>query len=694
VSNQVSENPEVDPAKTKAFAIIDVANFRQAVGRIAGGDRYADVRVAKLVELLRRHNYELTGLALALPTQVVQRYLPLSAIGSGMSTPPPHLKRIIDEVGVWRSREVQWVFNQGPKAGLSFRSVEILTGALDEDGEVGVDDLIVARAMIAAEEIRRDSSRAGEEILVFSHDTDLLHLSQYVDGVPLRVVGRVEALRATHGAGQVNWLGLTSNELQFLVPPFPNPGPARSPQTGTFTQQPLAPPVESRVAVVVDAYGLACSGAAALNIAELPDAASVRQCLVDLRLAKDSSELRSLTFVVPDINVRRDPRPDEDRLSKLEKKAWAERDSFLDQLATNLETDEEFGTNAIRGTLAPVQIPAADRVDATRLEAQQYIKRHSTLITAATLRKCFNSTSEVIVVMTDCPDVVAALEFLLHTKKHLLGSKQIIRLGIRAQPLAALKSRADFRMPYCVLTGLRLARLLRLTGPVGRELRSAIADSASNLASGSWEVVCYEPEVGGVRVRSDHQPAVELVVFNCVRMGLHKGQKFSGKKMNLEISADPSRPVDTLAFDVRGSSSVVPKVAVVVGRDANGVSFDYDDDGIPDGSVSLGHDFSSLEPQSQIVVGVVDSTNHRYLYVAGTPGIHREEQLAKVVETGTVARAEIDGSIVDVHPIQGGSLASLKVGDSVAAIDIGLVGSPHHVVLSSALGDSLLFRGH
>lgn len=679
---------------TRAFAIIDVANFRRAVGRLTDRDLYADVRVEKLVDLLRRHDYELTGLALALPTQVVQRYLPLSAIGSGTATPPPYLKRIIDEVGVWRSREVQWVFNQGPKAGLSFRSVEILSGALDEDGEVGVDDLVVARAMIAAEEIQRDPSRAGEEILVFSHDTDLLHLSQYVDRVTLRVVGHDRALRATHGAGQVNWLGLTSNELRFLAPPFPSPGPAGSPQTGTLTQRPLVPPVESRVAVVVDAYGLACSGAAALNIAELPDAESVRQCLVDLRLAKDSSELRWLTFVVPDINVRRDPRPDEDRLSKLEKKAWAERDSTLDQLATNLEIDEEVGTNAIRGTLAPVQIPVADRIDATRLEAQQYIKRHSTLITAATLRKCFNSNSEVIVVMTDCPDVVAALEFLLHTKKHLLGSKQIIRLGIRAQPLAAHKSRADFLMPYCVLTGLRLARLLRLTGPVGRELRSAIADSASNLASGSWEVLCYEPEVGGVRVRSDHQPGVELVIFNSLQMGLHKGQRFSGKKMNLEISADPSRPIDTLAFDIRGSASVIPKVAVVVGRDANGVSFDYDDDGIPDGSVSIGHDFSSLEPGSQIVVGVVDSTIHRYLYIAGMPAVHRDEQLAKVVETGTVVKAEVDGAIVDVHPIQGGSLAAIKVGDSVATIDIGLVGSPHHVVLSSALGASSLFRGH
>jgi hypothetical protein len=413
---------------------------------------------------------------------------------------------------------------------------------------------------------------------------------------------------------------------------------------------------------------------------------------MDLRLASDISEISSLTFVVPDIDVRREPRQEEEKLSKFEAKAWAERDSTLDQLASNLETDDEEGTNAIRGSLAPVQIPVADRADPTRLEAQQYIKRHSTLITAATLRKCFKSDSEIVVVMTDCPDVVAALEYLLSTKKHLLGSKQILRIGIRVQPLAAQKSRAQFLMPFCVLTSLRLASLLRLTGPAGRELRSTIADPEANLASGIWEVVCYEPEVGGVRVRSDDQRAVELVIVNATEIGLHKSQKFSGKTMDLKISADLTGPVDTLAFEVRGSSSVVPMAAVVVSRDADGVSFDYDDDGIPDGSVSLGHDFSALEPGSSIVIGVIDSTHHRYLYVAGRPGVHRYEQRAEVVKAGAEVKANVGGDVVVVHPIQGGSLSAIKVGDSVVTIDIGPSGAPYYVVLSSALGDLSLFR--
>jgi len=107
---------------------------------------------------------------------------------------------------------------------------------------------------------------------------------------------------------------------------------------------------------------------------------------MDLRLASDISELSSLTFVVPDIDVRREPRQEEEKLSKFEAKAWAERDSTLDQLASNLETDGEEGTNAIRGSLAPVQLPGTSPAHPTRLEAQQYLKRHSTLITAATLR--------------------------------------------------------------------------------------------------------------------------------------------------------------------------------------------------------------------------------------------------------------------------------------------------------------------
>lgn len=676
----------------RAFAIIDVANFRRRIGDVVGGKRYADFRVEKLVEVLRRHDYELSGLALALSTQVVQRNVPLTAIRAGAPpTIPQHLKNLIDKNKIWLQREANWVFNYGHTVKLGFRNLETLPGALDEHGEVGVDDLIAARAMVAAAEIRRDSSRHGEEILVLSHDTDLLHLSQYIDGVTLRIVGLDDELKKTHGEGCANWLGLTEREVKFLVPPHLALGPHQPPKTDTLQPSEPAAAVESRVAVVVDAYGLACSGAAVLNIAELPDAQSVRECLLDLGLAEDISELRSLTFVIPDVDISQFPRDGEAKLSKFEKKAWADRDSDLDQRAADLEADNDPGTNSVRGNLAPVHIPTEDRVDASRLEAQQYIKRHSTLITTATLRECFNSTAEVVVVMSDCPDVVAALDYVLSAKQELLGSKRIMRLGIRANPLAAYRVRAEFSVPYCVLTSMRLARLLRLTGPTGRELRSTFANNP-DLAHGKWEVISYEPEVGGIRVRSDGESSITLVVLNVAKLGLHKGQKFSGKKLDLRIAADPTLPIDTLAFEVRGTQAFVPKVAVVVDRDANGVSFDYDEDGIPDGSVPLGHDFTSLETKSSIAIGELSSSQHRYLYLAGEPGSQRTEMRAEVVKVGEQVKIRIGDDVATVHPIQGGSLSALKLKDQIIVIDIGSTGSPHHVVLSSEIGETTLFN--
>jgi hypothetical protein len=675
----------------RAFAIVDVANFQRDIGELVKGKRYADFRVGKLVEVLRRHEYELSGLALALSTQVVQRNVPLTAIQVGAPPLiPPYLKKRIDKNQIWLQREANWVLNQGHTVNLGFRTLETLPGALDEHGEVGVDDLIAARAMVAAEEIRRDALRQGEEILIFSRDTDLLHLSQYIDGVTLRIVGLGSKLRETHGDDRANWLGLTKSELRFLVPPHRALGPRQPPATGTLKRSEPATRVESRVAVVVDAYGLACSGAAVLNIAELPDVQSVRQCLLDLGLAGDSSDVRSLTFVIPDVDISQFPRSGEEKLTKFEKTAWADRDSHLDQSAADLEADNDPGTNSVRGALAPVHIPAKDRVDPRRLHAQQYIKRHSTLITTTTLRECFNSTAEVVVVMSDCPDVVAALDYVLSAKQGLLGSKRIVRLGIRANPLAAYRVRAEFSVPYCVLTSMRLARLLRLTGPTGRELRSTFA-SDPELAHGKWEVIAYEPEVGGIRVRSDGENPVTLVVLNVAKLGLHKGQKFSGKKLDLRIAANPSLPIDTLAFEVRGTQAFVPKVAVVVARDANGVSFDYDEDGIPDGSVPLGHDFISLEAKSSIAIGELSPSQHRYLYLAGEPGSQRAEIRAEVVEVGDQVKIRIGDDLAIVHPIQGGSLSALKLKDQIIVIDIGTTGSPHHVVLSSAISETTLF---
>jgi len=689
-----SPDSAVNYVSTRAFVIVDVANIRMAVARQLGQDRQADLRVEKLVQLLRHHDYELTGIAVALPTQVLQRN-PHVAPPGGVTSQPSYkrLKAYVDELNVWRSRESQWVFNKGRAAGLSFRSLETLQGAVDDDGEIGVDDLIVARAVIAAEEIRRDKQRSGEEILVASHDTDLLHLAQYVDEVPLRVVGNAQTLKLTHGSGQVPWIGLTSDELKFLARTDLKLRQRETSRSDSETEISPPPLVESEVSAVVDAYGLACSAAAALSISELPDSASVRKCLVDLRLVDNADEVKSLTFVVPDVHVDKPPRDGGDPLSKFEKKAWSARDDKLDQLSAQLETDNEDGTTAIRGPLAPAHVPKSDRVDATRLEVQHYIKRYSTLITAAVVRQCLRSSSRDVVVLTDNPDVILALDYLLSVKRDLMGTTRLLRIGVRAQPLEVPRSRAGLALPYVVLTSARLASLVRLMGPSGRSLRTSIAETNSEITRGHWQVVGYEPEVGGVRVRSKVSSSVELVVFDSARFGLNMNQGIQGKNMNLQVVVDPNQPVDALIFEMQAARQVRQRVAVVVERDGDGVTFDYEDDGIADGSVNLGHDFASVEPRGRIVVGTIDDTHHRYLYLLDDQATERPEQRAEVVEVGDTVKISVGGTVFDAAGIQGVALVDLRKGSSVAVVDVGEASSPHYVVISNALDGSPVFRG-
>jgi hypothetical protein len=673
---------------SRAFVIIDVANFRMAIARQLGQGRQADLKLEKLVQLLRQYDYETSGIAVAMPTQLAQRYPYANADSANdVQSSLSRLKSYVDELNVWRSRETQWLFNKGASFGLKFRTLETLPGCIDEDGEIGVDDLIVTRALVAAEEIRRDASRSGEEVLVLSHDTDLLHLSQYADDVPLRVVGLDETLRATHGRGDVNWIGWSSEEMKALASSRPIPRRRGNPPILNTTSVP-PPLVESRVSVVVDAYGIACSGAAALNLAELPDGHSVRQCLLDLRIARDVADLQSLTFVVPDVHVDRPPRDGGQSLSKFERTAWNARDKQLDELSRQLEVDGELGTNVVRGTLAPAHMPAANRIDSRRLDVQQYIKRYSTLITAATVRECLRSSADDVVVFTDSPDVITALDYLLAVKKHLLGSKRLLRIGVRAEPLTPPKSRAAFKVPYFVLTSVRLAKLLRLTGLSGRSLRTAVAGSAASLGNGTWQVVGLEPEVGGVRVRSVTSAQVELVIFDAAKLGLGLNQEFSAAKMQLQVSIDPAQPVDVLVFQAQAAGRVRQRSAVVVGRDASGVTFDYEDDGVPDGSVHLGHDFSSVDHRGKIVVGVVDESKHRYMYLSDNHGSERREERAIVVDAGASIRVSVGGSIFEAEPIQTSDLGDLKSGDSIAVIDVGSEHEARYVVISSALGDS------
>jgi len=184
----------------------------------------------------------------------------------------------------------------------------------------------------------------------------------------------------------------------------------------------------------------------------------------------------------------------------------------LDALSRDLSTDDDAGTEAVRGGVTPVHIPVDVRQVRDRSRLLRYIKRYSTLLTAVTLRKVLYSKAKQVVVFTDNPDFIFALDHILAKTPELVGEKQLLRVGLLAEPLFGPASRAALKLPHLVLTAGRLAGLVRIVGPVGRDLRNVIEDGHSDVASGDWEVIGYEPEVRGLRVRSQSAPNVQAVL--------------------------------------------------------------------------------------------------------------------------------------------------------------------------------------
>jgi hypothetical protein len=699
-----------------AYVILDAANYRKRVGELTKQDGLADVCIERLVDLLRQRGYVPTGCAVAMPTQVVTRQpQPFGESDAQRARLSEELTRKVEKSRVWFKREADWLLQNASKMNLGFRSLELLRGGLDSGGEVGVDDLIVAKALIVAAEIQKDAQRAGEQILVLSHDTDLLHIAQYTGNVEVLLVGtHTEGKRPDKGFNrpQIGLIELSDQELKYLDATQPAPASFGS---GKPTRKPPAiakakKPVDSTVAVVVDAYGLTCEGATALGISELPNVESVRNVLTDIGLAKSPAAVRSIMFVVPDIFAEVEPRPGGKQLADLpkaerkkwsaERRAWEHRDKQLDGLAVNVGYDNDDGTNVVRSELVPAHLRTNGRRNLAMHDVLQQVKRYSTYITAAVLWECLYSTANDVVIFTDNPDVLLALEYVLTQKSDLIGEKRLLRIGLRAEPLSVPETRTALSLPYLVLTSGRLVDLFRLTGPSSRELRRIIADADTETVKGEWVVVGYEPEVGGVRARSRTRPDVQAIVLNPRLFSKGPGAEFSGDTEHMQVIVDPRRPLSSLMLGPRDANAAELRHARVVRRDASGIAIDWDDDGHEDAWVPLDHDLEAVESGSGVVIGTVGNGGHQFVYFTDDhshtrqPG--RTERRALVLaerdrQRGTIS-IDVDGRTFGGYPIQGASLAGLRSGDSIVVVDVGSPGAPHYVVISNGLADCPVFR--
>lgn len=662
----------------RAFVILDVANIRHEISEMQGRPgRQSELFIRSVRAVLSARNYDVTGIAVSMPLLVVSE-----TSGTDQSRALDLAKRARD-----------WVQREATK-----NKFEVLQGGIDGNREIGVDDLIVVRTLIEAEAIRTNPNRAGEKILVFSHDSDLQHLSQFADGVQVRILGHIarfndERMRAR----RIEFEGLAADEMLSCavdsteVPPAPQSLLA---QRSRVLPLQLPQVVTAGTVVVVDGYGVACSAAAALGIAELPNAESVRDCVEALGY----SGVNSVQFVLPDVHIKVRPRQNSSELTSYERSAWAARDAQLDGLDADLKNDHDPGTEVVRGYLVPAHIPDEARVDPLRQETIRHLKQHSTLLTASAVRHWLRAEADDVVVMTDVPDVVLALDYLLLKFSHVRPTR-IMRVGTRARPLLPATGGRHFRLPYFVLTEGRLAQLVRVRGRAGRSLRDAVelSTTGSGLLHEQWQVVAFEPEILGYRVQSCVRPDVEVVIMDAERLNLNVNDVVDGKELNLAIYADPNQPIDPLVTVARmlGGADVGTLVAEAARRDSDAIHFDLDGDRQPDVRLPIGHDFQPVRPGARAILGYLhgDSTTLRYVAVESMGEVSPVQLEARVTVSDVDSSAVFAnglGSDNRVHAIQGAPLVDITVGDEVMVTNVGDTDGPHYVLLSSALGTSPL----
>jgi hypothetical protein len=660
----------------RAFAILDLASFRHEIAEVKGRPgRQEDLHLVNLISLLKARQYELSGIAVALP------------ILSVSETPDMQ----VDAARELAARSQKWVQRERNRT-----TFEVLQGGIDGSREIGVDDLIVVRALLEAEAIRSTVARKGEKILILSHDSDLQHLSQFADGVQIRIIGHRSKFSPDRlRAQQVECEGLSDGELRYLsqkggsVPTIMEDGLAQRRGVAPID---LPPVFKSPTVAVVDGYGLACSAASALGISELPNAESVRSVLSDLGLGAANS----VQFIVPDVNLKARPRRGQPKLSSFERSAWASRDSQLDQLVTDLQGDNDTGTDVVRGVLSPAHLSEGARLDPARRESVRNAKQHSTLITATVVRHWLGAGASNVIVVTDIPDVVVALDYLIVKHGELRPSK-ITRVGTRARPLNPLLGGRHFQVPFVVLTERRLGQMTRLRGRGGRSLRAAmgVSPTSKGLLQEQWQIVGYEPEVRGLRARSIARPDVEVVIMDTQRLGLDPDAVVDGARLNLAIYGDPNKPIDPLLVVSRGAEAndaIHTLVAEVAGRDSESIQFDIDGDGSPDVSLTAGHDYQPVRAGAPAILGYLKADARTLRYIAINDDVAhaaRAEERARVVsiENGVV-KVSIEGRECVAHSIQQSSLVGIREGETVLVIDVGSESAPHHVVLSSALVES------
>lgn len=724
------------PVLVAADVVVDVASLGFAIGSALDGPdarRLVHPHLPALVTALGRRGLQVRSLWVAVPVVPVR-------VGADANP-----DRAVGLVAGWE----RWLHEQTAALDSEFGlDLEVLAGATDGIGEVGVDELVAWTALELADGIGEAGDRGGDAVVVVSSDSDMWHLASLVGPAALVVAGGFRPQqRADLLASGRAFVAFSGPSLEAMAPQSESEPPeivfrpvaevvpagelsGDTPLDGVVVVERLAGGLDfvgssPRAAVVpipssgaggggahhggsgddgvegahtiavVDAYGLFRATQMAIGAADLPGPEEVRGLLAQFGWDSPIATL----FVVPDLSAKVDGR---DLRDEGRRHAWRTRDAELDALAAELDEDGDPLTQVRRSEL---------RVGATSVTH----KRLSTGIVAELWRATRRGGGVEVVVLTEDRGVCWLLEC---APRVLRSFPPVTRMGLhpsRVEPLAgAVSPEPSAPRQLVVLTEYLAAQLTGvLHRSFGRSLRDRLADAAGTDVR--LEVHGIDAESGGLEVTvvasgeandGERSSMTDGRALGELRTILHSGD---GGQLaeTLAASVDglgSTGAVIELYFDHRRTCSA-PEVVLrqpdhqqaetrearVVQREGYRLWVDLDFDGIADLGIATGHDTTTYRVDETVVIQRAGSEGDRWVLRDPGPGVGAPEvhpvvlRLQSLGEGGAQAVDVESGRVGWVEPMPG--QAAVDGADYLFAVEVPPSDGPgvEWIAVSSAL---------
>lgn len=580
-----------------------------------------------------------------------------------------------------------WKRQSSNLQGSRHRSVRTrpLWGATDGEREVGVDVMVAAAALEAARGLER--SAIPGVVLVFSHDTDMFDLYRCSPTVPIVVAGSFESNerkeankqgaprlhisrdvlrsaaewnpgstvderkpfgalrrlgpdRSTWPEGTAVVEGATEGDLVHVRPN----GDVVAVTSDDWRKRTAAEAervraVDAPTRVVADPYGIMNGAIRSIGVACLPDPESIETIVAGLGWSPPFSVLAT----IPDVS------PYHQSMDQARRRAWWIRDSELDALASTFDNDDDPATVQRRALLKPARVE--DRRSFDRDVSARAIKRLATGMMADLWHAVSATTDGHVVLMSEDPDLAYALEHLGASRVDRY--RDVTRVGLHANRYEVLphdgsQSPKRVRLPFTVLPDVTVAMLCRVVDrPYGHHLRSALAHALSSKAC--WTVRGTDPETNSITVEthttvstsdgpgSDATTAGTSgpLVARLFRHGRRRpdDQLDPGSEpVRFHIAFDPASPCAHPVLDDGPASRFELMMADVVAHTGVRVDIDVDHDGVPDGTVPVGHTTGICRPSAQVTVALNREKKAWHLVDAGElVGDHAQPEAVELV---------------------------------------------------------------